>query len=95
MLLVWITQVGLLLGWLVARQHQVDAAADLAALSAAADLQGGGAACPTARQVASANHADLRACQVDGMDVGVEVAAVVDLPLGLHVVLRGVAGAGP
>jgi secretion/DNA translocation related TadE-like protein len=95
LLLAMLAQLVLVLTVVVARQHQVDAAADLAALSAAHRLQDRGPACPAARVVTEAHEATLTSCVVDGDDVSVEVTARMALPLGLSVDLRGRARAGP
>jgi secretion/DNA translocation related TadE-like protein len=77
-----------------ARQHRLDAAADLSAVSAAADLARGASPCPTAERVAAANGVALLACTVDGVDVVVSVTDRLRLPLGLveHLVSRARAG---
>lgn len=99
--LVWLTvlvsvaQIGLLVTALVARQHHVDAAADMTALSAAARLHRGEDPCAAARRVAAAHKVTLTTCQVEGPDVRVAVGAGVGLPFGLSVELSGVARAGP
>jgi len=90
------------LGWLallaaaaVARQHHLDGAADLAALSGAAQLQRGGEACATARTIAADNDADVLSCTIDGDDLVLEVVDVVSLPVGLDVRIVAHARAGP
>jgi secretion/DNA translocation related TadE-like protein len=95
MVLATFAGIGGLLGMAAARQHQVDAAADLAALSAAARLQHGGDACAAAQHVAVANRADLTRCRVAGGDVVVAVSQRLFLPFGLHVQISGRARAGP
>ncbi|MBA2773276.1 MAG: flp pilus-assembly TadE/G-like family protein [Nocardioidaceae bacterium] len=97
----WIV-VCLSLGWLtllvaaaVARQHHLDAAADLAALSGAAQLQRGGEACATARRIAGDNDADVLSCTINGDDLLLEVVDVVDLPAGLDIRIVAQARAGP
>lgn len=87
--------VALVLAAAAARQHQVDGAADLVSLSAAARLQRGGDACAAAASVAGANRVVLDECQVDGTDVRVAVRAPLDLPFGIHRWVRGEARAGP
>lgn len=89
-------------GWLalvvaaaVARQHHLDAAADLAALSGAARHQRGGDACGTAAEIASANGAALVRCRVDGDDVLVDVTTAVEFPFGMHADIGARARAGP
>lgn len=98
---IW-TTVLVLVGWvcllvagLVARQHQLDGAADLVALSAASRVQRGGDGCEAAAQIAAANHVSLVTCQVEGVDVVVEVGVNVDLPFGITGRLAGNARAGP
>lgn len=97
----WIV-VCLTLGWLtlvvasaVARQHHLDGAADLAALSGAARLQRGGEACFAARTIATDNDADVLSCAIDGDDLVVEVTDVVNLPMGLDIRIVAQARAGP
>lgn len=97
----WIV-VCLCLGWLtlvvaaaVARQHHLDGAVDLAALSGAASLQRGGEGCVAARAIAADNDAELLSCTTDGDDVVIEVADVLDLPMGLDVRIVAQARAGP
>ncbi len=84
-----------LLAGVVARQHQVDAAADLAALSAAAVRQRGQPACAAAAEIAADNSVELMRCRTEGEDVVVEVRADLALPLGMAVALHGIARAGP
>lgn len=95
LLLSTVAGVGLVLGFAVARQHQVEAAADLTALSAASRLQHGGDACATAGRVARANRVELHSCRVAGSDVLVVVRTRLDLPFGLSPVVSGAARAGP
>ena len=78
-----------------ARQHRLDAAADLSAVSAAGDLARGESACATAARVASANGAVLSTCTVDGTDVVVAVTDRIQLPLGIVETLVSRARAGP
>jgi secretion/DNA translocation related TadE-like protein len=95
LVLVLLGGLGLVLGFAVSRQHQVDAAADLVALSAAASLQRGSDACATAARVASANHVVLHQCRVAHEDVAVSVRAQVALPFGVHPWIAARARAGP
>ena len=90
--LTWIT---LLLAAAVARQHHLDGAADLAAVSAAGDQQRGFDACRTASRLARANHVTLSDCTVDGLDVIVAVVDHLALPVGITVDLTSRARAGP
>jgi secretion/DNA translocation related TadE-like protein len=78
-----------------ARQHQVDGAADLVAVSAAARLQRGGEPCSSAEEVAVANDVRLESCRVDAPDVVVTVTRELRLPFGLGGRLRSAARAGP
>jgi secretion/DNA translocation related TadE-like protein len=95
LVLVLIGGVGLVLGFAAARQHQVDAAADLVALSAAASLQRGADPCSTAARVAAGNHVVLKRCQVTQADVVIAIRARVALPFGLHPWVSAQARAGP
>jgi secretion/DNA translocation related TadE-like protein len=58
-------------------QHQVAAAADLAALSGAAAVAVGADGCVAAGRIATANGARVTSCEVDGpvVDVVVEVSS--------------------
>lgn len=78
-----------------ARQHSLDASADLVSLSAAASLQRGEEPCITAARVAAANSVALVSCSVEGADVLVVVRTHVVLPLGLHPEVSSLARAGP
>jgi secretion/DNA translocation related TadE-like protein len=78
-----------------ARQHAVDASADLVSLSAAAGLQHGHDACEMAATVAAANSVTLARCSIEGSDVVVEVRTRLDLPFGLHPDVYARARAGP
>lgn len=95
LVLVLLGGVGLVLGFAVARQHQVDAAADLAALSAAARLQRDGDACSSAAKVARANGVDLVGCRRNNEDVVIAVRARIALPFGLGGWVSAQARAGP
>jgi len=79
----------------VARQHHVDGAADLVALSAAARVQDGGNGCEAAAQFATSNRVTLLACDLDGDDVVVEVSTMLRLPFGIEGRLESRARAGP
>jgi secretion/DNA translocation related TadE-like protein len=99
--LAWLA-VCLTVGWLsvvaagiASTQHHLDAAADLAALSAAARLQRGGDACAVADQIAGDNAAEVSGCTIDGGDVVVTVHGVVPLPFGLDGAMTAEARAGP
>jgi secretion/DNA translocation related TadE-like protein len=92
----------LMIGWLgqlvatvVSAQHHLDGAADLSALSGAAQLQRGQDGCAAATGIARANQATTSRCRVDGDDVVVTVGSVVSLPFGLQGRLTSTARAGP
>lgn len=87
--------VGMLAAVATARQHRVDGAADLIALSAAARLQGGADACRIAADFARRNDVSMRSCRVDGDDVVVAVADEVGFGFGIRRDLIGQARAGP
>jgi secretion/DNA translocation related TadE-like protein len=71
---------GLQLGSAVVARHRAQAAADLAALSAASAIAAGmSAACGRAGQVARTMRTTLGECRVDGLDVVVGVDAPVVL----------------
>jgi secretion/DNA translocation related TadE-like protein len=95
LVLVMVAGVGLVLGFAAARQHQVEAAADLVALSAAASLQRGLDPCSHAARVANANHVVLHRCRVSYDDVVIAVRAHLLLPFGLHPWISAHARAGP
>ncbi|WP_369827808.1 Rv3654c family TadE-like protein [Mycobacterium sp. 852002-10029_SCH5224772] len=78
--LLWATGVAAYLGSAVVARHRAQAAADLSALAAAADLtSGSGAACVRAVAVAREMRVDDIGCVVDGLDVVItaRVAVVV------------------
>lgn len=85
----------LLLAVAVARQHHLDGAADLVALSAARTVQDGGDGCVEADRMARINHVTLAQCVREGEDVVVQVVDSVTLPVGWTVRLEGRARAGP
>jgi len=86
---------GLLMTLVAAAQHQVESAADLAAVSAATHIgDGEQAACAAAARVASSMHARVTSCRVDGLGVAVDVASTVRIPA-RRVVLTASARAGP
>jgi secretion/DNA translocation related TadE-like protein len=78
-----------------ARQHHLDGAADLAAVSAAARLQRGGDPCRAAAEIANANDVSLRSCRVVSHDVVVSVTESLSLPFGIGGRLGAEARAGP
>lgn len=89
-------------GWLgvtatsiTSRQHQLDGAADLVSVSAAARLQRGGEPCALAAGIALANRVSITSCQLDGSDVVVTVATTIELPFGVDGGLTASARAGP
>ena len=90
------------LGWtcllasaVVASQHHLDAAADLASLAGAARSQLDGDGCVAAQQVADGNGVLLLACDIEGGDVVVTVNDTIALPFGLDGQLLSTARAGP
>lgn len=87
--------VGMVAAAVTARQHRVDGAADLVAVSAASGLREGSDACGVARDFAARNKLILRSCKVDGSDVVIVVADTIDLVFGVRRSLVGRARAGP
>ncbi len=87
--------VGIGLAAAEARQHHIDGAADLAAVSAAARLQRGGDPCAAAVTVAEVNDVLLADCRTEGEDVVVTVREEVALPFGIRRWVWGEARAGP
>jgi len=90
--LAWI---GMLAAAATARQHKVDGAADLVAVSAAARLQRGGDPCRTAAEIAVRNDVSLQTCRVDGDDVVVAVSDELLMAFEVRRRLIGQARAGP
>ena len=86
---------GMLIAAAAARQHHVDGAADVVAVSAASRLQRGDNACAVALDFASRNDVVLRSCRVDGTDVVIAVTDWVSLGFGIRRDLVGKARAGP
>jgi secretion/DNA translocation related TadE-like protein len=85
---------GVYVGSAVIARHRAQAAADLAALAAAAQLaDGADAACAQASVVAQAMHAVVAQCGVDKLDVVVTVEAPV--AVGVLGPARAAARAGP
>ncbi|WP_260765382.1 Rv3654c family TadE-like protein [Mycobacterium sp. SMC-4] len=83
------------LGSAAIARHRAQAAADLAAFSAAVRLTAGpDAACATAQTVTEAVGADLSVCRIEGLDVTVQVSVPVHLPWSVGPA-RAVARAGP
>ena len=73
-----VTSAGALLSAAVTARHRAQAAADLAALSAAAAVPAGPvAACERAGQVAHAMGARLTRCAIDHLDVVVRIEVTV------------------
>lgn len=93
--LMQVALLGLVVGAAVARQHRLDAAADLASLAAAAALRAGGTPCAAGSRTAGANHARLVRCRVDGRDVVVMVVDRLVLPFGIRLRISSTARAGP
>lgn len=76
--------------------HRVDAAADLAALSAAHAVQAGEAdGCRAARRIAAAHVVELRGCRVEGETVSVVVAVRLRMGVLGAPVVSAEARAGP
>lgn len=99
---VWATAVVLVAGCVAmmlavatARQHRLDGAADLAAISAATSLARGQPACSAAGEVAKGNQVTLTSCTVVGVDVLVAVSDELRLPFGIGGRLVSSARAGP
>lgn len=95
MLLLTIAWIGLVVAAATARQHDLDGAADLVALSAAAGRQNGDDACRRASALARANGVLLARCEVLGDDVRVTVRAELELPIGSTWTIVAQARAGP
>lgn len=85
----------LLVATVVAAQHHLDGAADLASLAGASALQHGEDACTAARQTAADNGVRVAACSVLSSDVLVSVEDALSLPFGVPGTLRSAARAGP
>lgn len=92
----------LTIGWIcllasavVASQHHLDAAADLASLDGAARLQSGADGCAAAQHSAHSNGVRVTACRLDGEDIVVTVEDTVALPFDLDGRLVSTARAGP
>ena len=87
---------GLYVGSAIVARHRAQAAADLAALAAAAQLATGtDTACGQASVVARAMHAALAQCVVDDLDVVVTVEARAGLVAWRLGPARAAARAGP
>ncbi len=81
MVLLVVTAGVAVLGSVVIARHRAQSAADLAALSAAAWIASGDQiACARALSVATAMHATLSDCAVQGLDTVVTVAADAGVP---------------
>ncbi|MBJ7463966.1 MAG: flp pilus-assembly TadE/G-like family protein [Mycolicibacterium sp.] len=81
MVLLAVTAGVAVLGSVVIARHRAQSAADLAALSAAAWIASGHQiACARALSVATAMHATLSDCAVQGLDTVVTVAADAGVP---------------
>jgi secretion/DNA translocation related TadE-like protein len=90
--LLCITGAGAYLGSVVVARHRAQAAADLAALAAAAQLPSGvAAACARATAAAHQMRVDDTQCDVDGLDVVVTARVAV----AFAGVVRAAARAGP
>jgi secretion/DNA translocation related TadE-like protein len=87
---------GLALGAALVARHRAAAAADLSAISAAADvIEGGGSACRKAASVAAAQGARLTSCQIAGAIATVTVQVRMAGPLSHVGSATGHARAGP
>lgn len=74
--LLTVTVGGFYLGSAVVARHRAQAAADVAALAAAARLpEGAEAACAQASVIAKAMRVEVKACEVDELDVVVTIEA--------------------
>lgn len=95
-LLLAFTVGAVVVGSAVIARHRAQAAADLAALSAAGSVASGReAACASASAVAVGMHATVSACTVDGLDVVVATEVPVRLGRwGVHLA-HAAARAGP
>ncbi|MGZ5417199.1 MAG: Rv3654c family TadE-like protein [Nocardioides sp.] len=82
-------------GGALTTRRKVAAAADLAALAGAAELQAGGDGCAAAATVAARNGGDLGACTVHGLELSVTVTARTEPLLGRRLVVSARARAGP
>lgn len=77
-LMIVVTGVGVRLGGVMLARQQAETAADLGALAGAAQvLQGRDLACASAGRVVAANRGRLVSCEVDWLDVLVQVEAPV------------------
>jgi secretion/DNA translocation related TadE-like protein len=81
-------------GVATARQHEIDAAADLAALAGASAIQHGGEACAAAAATAASNNSELHSCEINGDEIEITANGRVYL-LGLKLRLTSQARAGP
>jgi len=89
-----VTGGGLCVGSAVVARHRAQAAADLAALTAAARLPAGpDAACRRATQLARQMHVDRTNCSVQNLDVVITVQLTV--PYTRWAVAQATARAGP
>jgi secretion/DNA translocation related TadE-like protein len=96
MAIVTVAWVATLAAVIAARQHHLDGAADLAALSAARVAQSSPSdGCATAARIAQSNGVSLLSCRRDGSDVVVTVGDAVDLPWNVDGAMTATARAGP
>jgi len=95
MLLLTVVWIGLLVAAATARQHDLDGAADLVALSAAASRESGRDPCQRASDVARANDVRLTGCEVVDDDVRVTLQTDLELPIGPARTIVAHARAGP
>ncbi|OBJ47200.1 helicase [Mycobacterium sp. 1423905.2] len=90
--LLCVTAAGVYVGSAVVARHRAQAAADLAALAAAAELPYGiAAACARATTVAQGMHVSATGCAVDELDVVV----TTEVPVAIAGIARAGARAGP
>ena len=82
-------------GGALTTRRKVAAAADLAALAGASEVQSGGDGCSAAAKVAARNGGDLGACVVHGLELSVTVTAQTAPLLGRRLTVSARARAGP
>lgn len=73
---------GMILGAYVVAIHRAKTAADLAALSGAAEFERGGSACPVVRKTAERNDATLVSCDQVGDQLDFVITARVRVTIG-------------
>lgn len=95
LVLVLAAVVGMQVATLARLQHQVTAAADLAALAAAKASVGGADGCTAAARIAVANHAELVSCDLAADVATLEVVGTSPPMWGRSWTIRRTARAGP